>query len=77
MNRSSTQLLFSKVSIAQELPFSWVKRADSAASIQYEKTFGNTGICMLQVAKNLLHRPEQAIPTVFGSAFSATLATYA
>lgn len=41
------------------------------AGIQYEKTFGNTGICMLQVAKSLLCRPEQALLTVFGSAFSS------
>lgn len=34
--------------------------------IQYQKSFGNTGICMLQVAKSLLCRPEQSIPTVFG-----------
>jgi hypothetical protein len=36
------------------------------AMIQYQKTFNNTGICMLQVAKSLLCRPEQSIPTVFG-----------
>jgi hypothetical protein len=34
--------------------------------IQYQKTFGNKGICMLQVAKTLLGRPEQSIATVFG-----------
>ena len=34
--------------------------------IQYQKTFGNRGICMLQVAKTLLGRPEQSIATVFG-----------
>lgn len=38
------------------------------AMIQYEKSFGNTGICMLQVAKTLLCRPEQSMPTVFGTA---------
>ena len=38
------------------------------AMLQYEKSFGNTGICMLQVAKTLLCRPEQSIPTVFGVA---------
>ncbi|WP_366934757.1 phosphotransferase [Microcoleus sp. PH2017_29_MFU_D_A] len=38
------------------------------ATIQYQKSFGNTGICMLQVAKSLLCRPEQSMPTVFGSA---------
>jgi Phosphotransferase enzyme family len=36
------------------------------ANLQYEKTFGNTGICMLQVAKSLLCRPEASIPTIFG-----------
>jgi hypothetical protein len=36
------------------------------AMIQYQKSFGNTGICMLQVAKSLLCRPEQSISTVFG-----------
>ena len=34
--------------------------------IQYQKTFNNTGIAMLQVAKTLLCRPEQSIPTIFG-----------
>ncbi|MCC5632220.1 phosphotransferase [Nostoc sphaeroides CHAB 2801] len=34
--------------------------------LQYQKSFGNTGICMLQVAKSLLCRPEASIPTVFG-----------
>lgn len=34
--------------------------------IQYQKTFGNKGICMLQVAKTLLGRPEQSIATIFG-----------
>jgi Phosphotransferase enzyme family len=34
--------------------------------IQYQKSFGNTGICMLQVAKTLLCRPEQSISTVVG-----------
>jgi len=38
------------------------------AILQYQKSFGNTGICMLQVAKTLLCRPEQSIPTVFGVA---------
>lgn len=34
--------------------------------IQYQKTFGNSGIAMMQVAKTLLCRPEQSIPTIFG-----------
>lgn len=40
------------------------------AMIQYQKSFGNAGICMLQIAKTLLCRPEQSIPTVFGVAQS-------
>lgn len=38
------------------------------AMLQHRKSFGNTGICMLQVAKTLLCRPQQSIPTVFGVA---------
>jgi Choline/ethanolamine kinase len=34
--------------------------------LQHQKTFGNSGICMLQVAKTLLCRPEESIATVFG-----------
>lgn len=34
--------------------------------IQHQKIFSNQGICMLQVAKSLLSRPEQSISTVFG-----------
>ena len=36
--------------------------------IQYQKTFNNTGIAMLQVAKALLCRPEASMPTIFGTA---------
>ncbi|ARV61417.1 LPS biosynthesis choline kinase [Nostocales cyanobacterium HT-58-2] len=36
------------------------------ATIQYQKSFGNTGICMLQVAKSLLCRPQASITTIFG-----------
>ncbi|MEH2305690.1 phosphotransferase family protein [Nostoc sp.] len=36
------------------------------AKLQHEKTFGNKGICILQVAKSLLCRPEVSIPTIFG-----------
>lgn len=36
------------------------------AMLQYQKSFGNTGICMLQVAKSLLTLPLQSIETVFG-----------
>jgi thiamine kinase-like enzyme len=38
------------------------------AMIQYQKSFGNTGVAMLQVAKSLLCRPERSLPTVFGQA---------
>lgn len=38
------------------------------AMIQYEKSFGNMGIAMLQVAKSLLCRPIQSMPTIFGAA---------
>ena len=44
------------------------------AVLQYQKTFGNTGICTLQVAKSLLCRPEQSISIVFGTAESALTA---
>lgn len=40
------------------------------ASIQYQKSFSNAGICTLQVAKSLLCRPEQSIPTIFGESAS-------
>ncbi|QSJ15931.1 aminoglycoside phosphotransferase family protein [Nostoc sp. UHCC 0702] len=36
------------------------------ATLQHEKRFGNAGICMLQVAKSLLCRPQASIPTIFG-----------
>ena len=32
------------------------------AMLQHQSSFDNTGICMLQVAKGLLCRPEQSIP---------------
>ena len=38
------------------------------AGIQYQKTFGNNKIAMLQVAKSLLCRPEHSMPTLFGTA---------
>lgn len=38
------------------------------AMIQYQKTFDNSGICMLQVAKTLLCRPATSMLTVFGTA---------
>lgn len=36
------------------------------ATLQHEKRFGNPGICMLQVAKSLLCRPEASMQTIFG-----------
>lgn len=38
------------------------------AMIEYQKSFGNMGIAMLQVAKALLCRPEQSMQTIFGAA---------
>jgi hypothetical protein len=35
--------------------------------IQYQKSFGNMGIAMLQVAKSLLCRPDAAMATLFGA----------
>jgi hypothetical protein len=40
------------------------------AAIQYQKTLGNGGIAQLQVAKSLLCRPVQSMPTVFGGMVS-------
>ncbi|WP_375473650.1 phosphotransferase family protein [uncultured Nostoc sp.] len=40
--------------------------------IQYQKSFGNMGIAMLQVAKTLLSRPVQSMPTIFGAAVELT-----
>ncbi len=37
------------------------------ATIQFQKSFDNKGITMLQVAKSLLCRPQHSIPTVFGT----------
>lgn len=45
------------------------------STLQYQKTFDNTGICMLQVAKSLLCRPEASIPTVFGMQASELTST--
>ena len=38
------------------------------AMIEYQKSFGNGRIAMLQVAKTLLCRPEKSMPTIFGAA---------
>lgn len=40
------------------------------ARIEYQEPFGNIGICMLQVAKTLLCRPNQSIPIIFGTTTS-------
>lgn len=40
------------------------------ATLQHQKSFGNSGICILQVAKSLLSRPQQSVQTVFGAAAS-------
>ncbi|MCC5647547.1 phosphotransferase [Nostoc sp. CHAB 5824] len=45
------------------------------STLQYQKSFGNTGICMLQVAKSLLCRPEASILTVFGMQASELIST--
>ncbi len=36
------------------------------SSIKYQKAFGNTGICMFQVAKSLICRPEISLPSILG-----------
>ena len=44
------------------------------ARLQHEKTFDNSGICMLQVAKSLLCRPQASIPTILGMELSTITA---
>ncbi|MDJ0735413.1 MAG: phosphotransferase [Nostocaceae cyanobacterium] len=53
-------------SVVQFAGFGLIQRIQ--AMIEYEKSFGNAGIAMLQVAKTLLCRPEQSMPTIFGAA---------
>jgi hypothetical protein len=36
------------------------------AKLQHEKTFGNSGIAILQLAKTLLCRPQTSLGTIFG-----------
>ncbi|WP_435183204.1 phosphotransferase family protein [Cylindrospermopsis raciborskii G7] len=36
------------------------------AKLQHEKTFGNSGIAILQLAKTLLCRPQTSLSTIFG-----------
>jgi hypothetical protein len=45
------------------------------ATLQHEKSFGNTGICILQVAKSLLCRPQASINTIFGISAEELIAT--
>ena len=44
------------------------------ARVQYEKIFDNSSICMLQVAKSLLCRPQASIPTILGMELSTITA---
>ncbi|MBW4645357.1 MAG: aminoglycoside phosphotransferase family protein [Goleter apudmare HA4340-LM2] len=46
------------------------------AMLQHQKTFGNSGICILQVAKSLLCRPEASITTVCGQQASDLIPTH-
>ncbi|WP_019505166.1 phosphotransferase family protein [Pleurocapsa sp. PCC 7319] len=52
------------IRVVQFAGFALIQRIQ--AMIQYQKSFDNTGIAMLQVAKALLCRPERSMPTVFG-----------
>ncbi|MBD2569031.1 phosphotransferase [Anabaena lutea] len=45
------------------------------AQLQHERTFGNSGICILQVAKSLLCRPQPSIITIFGMEISDLIPT--
>ncbi|WP_016950447.1 phosphotransferase [Anabaena sp. PCC 7108] len=45
------------------------------AQLQYERTFDNSGICILQVAKSLLCRPQASIITIFGMEASDLIPT--
>ncbi|WP_019499236.1 phosphotransferase [Pseudanabaena sp. PCC 6802] len=53
------------VKVVQFTGFSFIQQIQ--AMIQYQKYFGNTSICLLQVAKSLLCRPQESITTVFGT----------
>lgn len=61
--------------IVEHDPKFWQKVMQSAglaliqsiqSTLQYQKAFNNTGICMLQVAKALLCNPESSIASVLG-----------
>ncbi|MFM2064906.1 MAG: hypothetical protein RLZZ507_4577 [Cyanobacteriota bacterium] len=45
------------------------------AKLQHERTFGNAGICILQVAKSLLCRPQASITTIFAMEASELIPT--
>ncbi|MBD2292461.1 phosphotransferase [Anabaena sphaerica FACHB-251] len=45
------------------------------AKLQHERTFGNSGICILQVAKSLLCRPQASMTTIFGMEASDLIPT--
>ncbi|BAZ29282.1 aminoglycoside phosphotransferase [Cylindrospermum sp. NIES-4074] len=45
------------------------------ATLQHKRTFGNSGICILQVAKSLLCRPQASISTIFGMEASDLITT--
>jgi hypothetical protein len=51
--------------VVQFTGFSFIQQIQ--ALIQYQKYFGNTSICLLQVAKSLLCRPQESVETVFGA----------
>jgi len=53
----------------------WMLISFIQSTLQYQKSFGNTGICMLQVAKSLLCRPEASITTIFGMQASELIST--
>lgn len=47
------------------------------STLHYHNIFGNSGICMLQVAKTLLCSPEESLPMVFGIEESELVSTAA
>ena len=51
----------------------WGLMTGILSMVQYQKTFNNTGIAMLQVAKALLCRPDSSMSTIFGVAIEEIL----
>ena len=51
----------------------WGLMTGILSMVQYQKTFNNTGIAMLQVAKALLCRPDSSMSTIFGVAIEEVL----